>query len=298
LSDGGYVSFGKSINHDECLTDSSHVRAALHLVGAICRPIPGEPNRCMLTRIAQLDPKGNIPTMVVNATKKKSGASVILLRKVIRNRNLPPVVAEDNESDDQEGDDGDEQDASVAHGKRIEEQDHHHHQEEEEEEEAEEDEAMAEGKLGRVHHRPSAPSPSSSSSSSGAPEVEASPTEEGEVFFESATSLPWDERPFKQMYGQHRDEVNQIVSSLQQSLGRLEQISLSNEQRLQVLERLCTEMTTSRNRSVEQQQQGGRNGLVDFTNLSWGTLAFLAVWPVVAYSVYDLVSSRMRPPRK
>lgn len=85
LPGGGYVSFGKSINWDECLTDSSHVRAALHLVGAICRsvavcavrvvsrvscalvvdlsmadssrPIPGEPNRCMLTRIAQLDPK-------------------------------------------------------------------------------------------------------------------------------------------------------------------------------------------------------------------------------------------------
>jgi hypothetical protein len=80
---------------------------------------------------------------------------------------------------------------------------------------------------------------------------------------------------------------------------RLEQISLSNEQRLQVLERLCTELTTGRTRNVEQQQQqGGRTALVDFTNLSWGTLAFLAVWPVVAYSVYDLVSSRMRPPRK
>jgi hypothetical protein len=30
--------------------------------------------------------QGNIPTMVVNATKKKSGTSVILLRKVIRKR--------------------------------------------------------------------------------------------------------------------------------------------------------------------------------------------------------------------
>jgi hypothetical protein len=41
-----------------------------------------------------------------------------------------------------------------------------------------------------------------------------------EIFYEAASSLPWDERPFKQMYGQHRDEVNQIVSSLQQSLSR------------------------------------------------------------------------------
>jgi hypothetical protein len=92
LPGGGYVSFGKSINWDECLTDSSHVRAALHLVGAICRsvavcracrvvscalvvdlsmadsrrPIPGEPNRCMLTRIAQLDPKVFSPSLSAN----------------------------------------------------------------------------------------------------------------------------------------------------------------------------------------------------------------------------------------
>ena len=73
---------------------------------------------------------------------------------------------------------------------------------------------------------------------------------------------------------------------------RLEQLSLSNEQRLQSLERM---MMGSRN---AQQQQAPRPPLVDFTNLSWGTLAFLAVWPVVAYSAYDLVASRMRPPRK
>ena len=75
---------------------------------------------------------------------------------------------------------------------------------------------------------------------------------------------------------------------------RLEQLSLSNEQRLQSLERMCADMAGSRN----VQQQAPRPPLVDFTNLSWGTLAFLAVWPVVAYSAYDLVASRMRPPRK
>ena len=73
---------------------------------------------------------------------------------------------------------------------------------------------------------------------------------------------------------------------------RLEQLSLSNEQRLQSLERMCADMMGSRNA-----QQAPRP-LVDFTNLSWGTLAFLAVWPVVAYSAYDLVASRIRPPRK
>jgi hypothetical protein len=76
---------------------------------------------------------------------------------------------------------------------------------------------------------------------------------------------------------------------------RLEQLSLSNEQRLQSLERMCADMMGSRN---GQQQQAPRPPLVGFTNLSGGTLAFLAVWPVVAYSAYDLVASRMRPPRK
>lgn len=46
------------------------------------------------------------------------------------------------------------------------------------------------------------------------------PVDGDEIFYESASSLPWDERPFKQMYGQHKDEINAIVSSLQESLNR------------------------------------------------------------------------------
>jgi hypothetical protein len=81
---------------------------------------------------------------------------------------------------------------------------------------------------------------------------------------------------------------------------RLEQLSLSNEQKLQTLERMCADLVSSRDRALVnvQQQQSSTRPLVDFTNLSWGTLAFLAVWPVVAYSAYDLLYSRMRPPRK
>jgi len=41
-----------------------------------------------------------------------------------------------------------------------------------------------------------------------------------EIFFEAASALPWDERPFKEMYGHHRDEINKIVSSLQESINR------------------------------------------------------------------------------
>jgi len=303
LPGGGYVSFGKSINYDECLTDSSHVRAALHLVGAICRPIPGEPNRCMLTRIAQLDPKGNIPTMVVNATKKKSGTSVILLRKVIRKRNLPPAVEEET-------------DEAVS--------------EEEEEEEVREEEVEAPTRGEEVeqgvthtsavarrpdHAQPAPPRHIATVATNHSTEgkgkeketdsVVIATTSTGdaevgdEIFYEAASSLPWDERPFKQMYGQHRDEVNQIVSSLQQSISRLEQLSLSNEQKLQTLERMCADLVSSRDRAlVHVQHQSSTRPLVDFTNLSWGTLAFLAVWPVVAYSAYDILSSRMRPPRK
>ncbi len=37
LDDGAYVSYGKSINHDKCLSDSNYVRAALHHVAAIYR---------------------------------------------------------------------------------------------------------------------------------------------------------------------------------------------------------------------------------------------------------------------
>jgi hypothetical protein len=309
LPGGGYVSFGKSINYDECLTDSSHVRAALHLVGAICRPIPGEPNRCMLTRIAQLDPKGNIPTMVVNATKKKSGTSVILLRKVIRRRNLPPAVEEETDepgSEEEEDDEEEEEDREeeVGASTRGEEVDVYV--------------AHTSGVVVRPDHAQPAPprhiaaaidhsaeGKGKEKETTGSVAVATTSTGDAEagdeVYYEAASSLPWDERPFKQMYGQHRDEVNQIVSSLQQSMNRLEQLSLSNEQKLQTLERMCADLVSSRDRAlvnVQQQQQSSTRPLVDFTNLSWGTLAFLAVWPVVAYSAYDLLYSRMRPPRK
>jgi len=281
LPGGVYVSFGKSINYDECLTDSNQVRAALHLVGAICRPIPGEPNRCVLTRVAQLDPKGNIPAMVVNATKKKSGNSVILLRKVIRRRNFPEEVEEEDENEVREK--GKEKEDKQEH--HLDDRMPHHagdgdRNEKEEEEEEDQDEkgrrqedvTKAKGLEWGV--------PSSDTGGRG--------RHEEEVFYEVGTSLPWDEKPFKQMYDRHTDQIKCIISSLQQSLDRLEELARSNEQRLQRLERLLPAEPTHPSAAPRPQ--------VDLTNLSWGALAFLAAWPVVAYSLYDAISSRVRRP--
>jgi len=271
LPDGGYLSYGKSINLDECLTDSSHVRAALHLIGAFCRPIPGEPNRCILTRIAQLDPKGNIPTMVVNAVKTKSGTSMILLRKVIRKRDFPMIEEADEDEDEEEprsvGGQG-----NLAVNKK---EDH---------------QPSSNRTSSKIEAQSSFTAKSHDEDKGKERGRETSVVVEGdEIFFEAASALPWDERPFKEMYGHHRDEINKIVSSLQESINRVEQLSLASERRLRSLERLCADLRT---------QVGSGSSQRAGANLSWNTAALLALWPVVALSIYHVISPRSRPPKK
>jgi len=50
----------------------------------IYKPVPGNRNKCHLTRIAKVDPKGNIPAMAINLGIKKAGDSVVTLYNVIK----------------------------------------------------------------------------------------------------------------------------------------------------------------------------------------------------------------------
>ena len=50
----------------------------------IYKPVPGDRNKCHLTRIAKVDPKGNIPAMAINLGIKKAGDSVVTLYNVIK----------------------------------------------------------------------------------------------------------------------------------------------------------------------------------------------------------------------
>ncbi len=84
--------FSISVNHRSCIANSSFVRANAILSGFICRPIKGEPNKCFLTRLICLDPKGMIPAFVVSAGKKKAAFSLLTLYQFVAEVavNYPP----------------------------------------------------------------------------------------------------------------------------------------------------------------------------------------------------------------
>ncbi len=112
------------------------------------------------------------------------------------------------------------------------------------------------------------------------------------MFYDTPSSLPWDDAPFREMYSQHRQEINKLVISLQASFAKLERSTAENDQRLRDIERLLHDQ---RQGSTEQRARNGDASLFSITNLSWGTIGFLVAWPFVAYSVYDWISTARKP---
>lgn len=80
LSDGTCVSYGASVNHKDFPTPKEHVRGCIVVSGWHLKPVEGNPNATRCTRVVQLDPKGWIPSTVVNMFKNKSGLSMVAIR--------------------------------------------------------------------------------------------------------------------------------------------------------------------------------------------------------------------------
>jgi len=70
LPDGTFVTTGKSIITDLCPDKSGMVRGEIRASGYILQPVADKPNECDVTYIVQTDPKGWIPTWVVNIVAK------------------------------------------------------------------------------------------------------------------------------------------------------------------------------------------------------------------------------------
>merc|ERR1712150_204610 len=79
---GTIVVGGTSVNHDECPYDSRYVRGKA-TSAIIYKPIPGDSNRCQMTRLVNVDPKGNIPAMAINMGIKKAGDATVRLIEVV-----------------------------------------------------------------------------------------------------------------------------------------------------------------------------------------------------------------------
>lgn len=80
LENGNFIVSASSINVKDQPTREKRVRAAIYYSGWVVEII--DDDSCKVTRILQLDPKGNIPTMIVNAYKTKTALAVNKLRSV------------------------------------------------------------------------------------------------------------------------------------------------------------------------------------------------------------------------
>lgn len=66
LADGTYVTTGKSCTHKDAPEVSGNVRGEIRATGYVVQAIPGKPDMCHMTYVVQVDPKGWLPTTVVN----------------------------------------------------------------------------------------------------------------------------------------------------------------------------------------------------------------------------------------
>mmetsp|Transcript_2588 Transcript_2588/g.5868 ORF Transcript_2588/g.5868 Transcript_2588/m.5868 type:complete len:202 (-) Transcript_2588:21-626(-) len=81
LDDGGFVIVGKSVELPTFPPQSGVVRGEMDFGGFILRPIEGGKTR--VTYIVHVDPKGSVPTMVVNYTQTEQSQVVHYLRVLL-----------------------------------------------------------------------------------------------------------------------------------------------------------------------------------------------------------------------
>jgi len=83
---GKSLLYGFSVNYKDQPIIDGRVRAAVLIFGWIMEPIPNEPGKTKLTRIAQLDPKGNIPLFVVNLFIAKTGNIIASIKNFVEKK--------------------------------------------------------------------------------------------------------------------------------------------------------------------------------------------------------------------
>lgn len=66
LKDGTIVILNRAVNHPDAPTSSQYVRGAIVLGASIIQPMKGNPNKCRLTMMTQVDPGGFSPPLIVN----------------------------------------------------------------------------------------------------------------------------------------------------------------------------------------------------------------------------------------
>jgi len=80
--DGTYLSLNCSINFKGAHEIPGHVRGVCAIAGWIIKPLEGG-TKCQCIRVAQVDPKGWIPPMVVNLFKWKAAEGLVDIKKMV-----------------------------------------------------------------------------------------------------------------------------------------------------------------------------------------------------------------------
>jgi len=83
LPDGTFVTTGKSILSDLCKDKSNMVRGEIRASGYIVQPVPDKPDECDITYIVQTDPKGWIPSWVVNIVAKSQAFNPGVIKSLV-----------------------------------------------------------------------------------------------------------------------------------------------------------------------------------------------------------------------
>eukprot|EP01089_Gocevia_fonbrunei_P011832 TRINITY_DN2621_c0_g1_i1.p1 TRINITY_DN2621_c0_g1~~TRINITY_DN2621_c0_g1_i1.p1 ORF type:complete len:430 (+),score=102.94 TRINITY_DN2621_c0_g1_i1:76-1365(+) len=276
--DGLYVTFGQSINHPACLTSGNFIRAA-GLLGSVIKPI--NDNVCHLTKITKLDPKGMIPNWVVANMKKKAATGLCVLRQILENeprKEITPKVSrqqqhlESSPSTSSTTTTTTTTTTSDSHVSSIE----------------------AEHEIPEVPKRWI-----KTESDDEDTETEGGETEDDEFYdttswggsgMEGLNSVPW-------------EELKGLMKQLTDGLGRVDSTVSKYESKFEMLEDLLKEKGTisggpapsslavvERDLAEREKEFGG----IQFSKLSWGSIAFLVAWPFVALVLYDFVKKKLK----
>jgi len=83
LPDGTYVSTGKSMVTKDCEGTPKHVRGEIRASGYIVQPIKDDPKSSRVTYVVQTDPRGWLPTRVVNYVASSQAYNPGVMKEII-----------------------------------------------------------------------------------------------------------------------------------------------------------------------------------------------------------------------
>eukprot|EP01114_Cavostelium_apophysatum_P001832 TRINITY_DN11600_c0_g1_i1.p1 TRINITY_DN11600_c0_g1~~TRINITY_DN11600_c0_g1_i1.p1 ORF type:complete len:389 (-),score=79.14 TRINITY_DN11600_c0_g1_i1:37-1203(-) len=89
-SNGSFATYGTSINHPLDRASPKYVRGRAIVTGFIFRPVEGKVNECRCIRIVQIDPKGLVPSWVVNVGKKRAAQALVRMKNIMEE--LIPLI--------------------------------------------------------------------------------------------------------------------------------------------------------------------------------------------------------------